>query len=50
MNYKINSWWDIQPAIDYSTSTRGLVSGINTVTNSFDLVTKKLPHPHLMSV
>ncbi|WP_144893174.1 TonB-dependent receptor domain-containing protein [Flavobacterium tiangeerense] len=43
MNYKINSWWDIQPAIDYSNiNQKGLVSQINTTTNSFDLVTKEV--------
>jgi hypothetical protein len=43
MNYKINSWWDIQPAIDYSNiNQKGLVSEINTTTNSFDLVTKEV--------
>ncbi len=43
MNYKINSWWDIQPAIDYSNiNQKGLVSVMNTTTNSFDLVTKEV--------
>jgi hypothetical protein len=43
MNYKINSWWDIQPAIDYSNiNQKGLVSVLNTTTNSFDLVTKEV--------
>jgi hypothetical protein len=43
MNYKINSWWDIQPAIDYSNiNQKGLVSVLNAATNSFDLVTKEV--------
>jgi hypothetical protein len=43
LNYKINSWWDIQPAIDYSNiNQKGLVSQINTATNSFDLVNKEV--------
>ena len=34
LNYKINSWWDIQPAVDFSSITqKGLVSMFNTTTN-----------------
>ena len=43
LNYKINSWWDIQPAVDFSSITqKGLVSMFNTTTNSFDFVTKEV--------
>ena len=43
LNYKINSWWDIQPAIDFSSITqKGLISMLNTTTNTFDLVTKEV--------
>ena len=43
LNYKINSWWDIQPAVDFSSITQKvLVSRINTTTNSFDFVTKEV--------
>ena len=43
LNYKINSWWDIQPAIDFSSITqKGLVSVLNSTTNSFDLVNKEV--------
>ena len=43
LNYKINSWWDIQPAVDFSSITqKGLVSRFNTTTNSFDFVTKEV--------
>ena len=43
LNYKINSWWDIQPAVDLSSITqKGLVSMFNTTTNSFDFVTKEV--------
>ncbi|HLF51562.1 TonB-dependent receptor domain-containing protein [Flavobacterium sp.] len=42
-NYKINSWWDIQPAIDFSSiKQQGLISVLNTDTNEFDLVNKKV--------
>ena len=43
LNYKINSWWDIQPAIDFSSiNQKGLVSVLNTSSNSFDLVSKEV--------
>ena len=43
LNYKINSWWDIQPAVDFSSITqKGLVSMFNTTTHSFDFVTKEV--------
>ena len=43
LNYKINSWWDIQPAVDFSSITqKGLVSMFNTTTNSYDFVTKEV--------
>ena len=43
LNYKINNWWDIQPAIDFSSITqKGLISMLNTTTNTFDLVTKEV--------
>ena len=43
LNYKIKSWWDIQPAVDFSSITqKGLVSMFNTTTNSFDFVTKEV--------
>ena len=42
-NYKITKWWDIQPAIDFSSITqKGLISVQNTSTNSFDLVGKEV--------
>lgn len=42
-NYKITKWWDIQPAIDFSSITqKGLISVQNTITNSFDLVRKEV--------
>ncbi|MET0760369.1 MAG: TonB-dependent receptor, partial [Flavobacterium sp.] len=42
-NYKINSWWDIQPAIDFSSiKQQGLISVLNTDTNEFNLVNKKV--------
>lgn len=43
LNYKINSWWDIQPAIDFSSiNQKGLVSVFNSTSNSFDLVSKEV--------
>jgi hypothetical protein len=41
-NYKITKWWDIQPAIDFLVSNKGLISVQNTNTNSFDLVRKEV--------
>ena len=42
-DYKITKWWDIQPAIDFSSITqKGLISVQNTNTNSFDLVRKEV--------
>ncbi|MFV8356662.1 outer membrane beta-barrel family protein [Flavobacterium sp. XS1P32] len=42
-NYKITKWWDIQPAIDFSSiKQKGLISVQNTSTNSFDLVRKEV--------
>lgn len=38
-NYKITKWWDIQPAIDFSSiKQKGLISVQNTSTNTFELV------------
>ena len=43
LNYKINSWWDIQPAIDFSSITqKGLISVFNSATNTFDFVSKEV--------
>lgn len=43
LNYKINSWWDIQPAVDFSSITqKGLISKLNITTNTFDFVTKEV--------
>lgn len=43
-NYKITKWWDIQPAIDYSSiNQKGLVSVLRTgTTDTFDFVTKEV--------
>ncbi len=42
-NYKITKWWDIQPAIDFSSiKQKGLISARNTSNNTFDLVTKEV--------
>jgi outer membrane receptor protein involved in Fe transport len=42
-NYKINAWWDIQPAIDFSSiKQQGLVSVLNTDTNEFEFINKKV--------
>lgn len=43
-NYKINSWWDIQPAIDFSSlSQKGVVSiAIPGTTDQFQEVTKEI--------
>ncbi|AWA29847.1 TonB-dependent receptor [Flavobacterium magnum] len=38
-NYKINKWWDIQPAIDFSSITqKGIVSIFNPAINDFESV------------
>ncbi len=43
LNYKINSWWDIQPAVDFSSiAQKGLISVYNSTSNSFDFVTKQV--------
>lgn len=43
LNYRINNWWDIQPAIDFSNiRQKGLVSVLNPSTNSFDFVSKEV--------
>ena len=43
LNYKINRWWDVQPAVDFSSITqKGLISVFNSGTNSFDLVKKEV--------
>lgn len=43
-NYKITKWWDIQPAIDYSSiNQKGLVQVLrNGTTDTFDFVTKEV--------
>lgn len=43
-NYKITKWWDIQPAIDYSSiNQKGLVQVLRQgTTNTFDFITKKV--------
>lgn len=43
-NYKINSWWDIQPAIDFSSiSQQGLVSILRDGSDTeFDYVNRKI--------
>ena len=43
-NYKITKWWDIQPAIDYSSiNQKGLVSVLREGTSdTFDFVTKEV--------
>ncbi|WP_306353484.1 TonB-dependent receptor domain-containing protein [Flavobacterium sp. '19STA2R22 D10 B1'] len=42
-NYKINSWWDINPSVDFSNiSQKGLVSMRNTNTNDFEFVQKEV--------
>lgn len=36
-NYKLTKWWDVQPAIDFSSiRQRGVISVRNTETNAFD--------------
>ena len=43
LNYKINSWWDIQPAVDFSSiKQKGLISVFNSASNSFDFVNKEV--------
>jgi hypothetical protein len=43
-NYKINSWWDIQPAIDFSSiSQQGLVAVLRDGSDTeFDYVNRKI--------
>ena len=42
-NYKITKWWDIQPAIDFSSiSQRGLVSVLNTNSTDFEFVERNV--------
>ncbi|HEU0136948.1 MAG TPA: outer membrane beta-barrel protein, partial [Flavobacterium sp.] len=42
-NYKINTWWDVQPSVDYSNvSQKGLVSVKTAVPNVFDFVEKEV--------
>ena len=43
-NYKITKWWDVQPAIDYSSiNQKGLVQVLRTgTTNIFDFQTKEV--------
>lgn len=42
-NYKITNWWDIQPAIDFSSiSQKGLVSILNPETNEFTPTPKEI--------
>src|SRR5690606_9395529 len=41
-NYKVTSWWDVQPAIDFSAiSQTGLVAVVNTVTSDYEMVRKE---------
>lgn len=42
-NYKITPWWDIQPAIDFSSiNQQGLVAVINQPGNTFDFVNREI--------
>ncbi len=42
-NYKITSWWDVQPAIDYSNiSQKGLVSILNTGSGEYEFRSKEV--------
>lgn len=43
-NYKITKWWDVQPAIDFSSiNQKGLVSVLRSgTTDTFDFVTKEV--------
>lgn len=42
-NYKITKWWDIQPAIDYSSIIqKGLISVYNSTTDAFELRQKEV--------
>ncbi len=43
LNYKINSWWDIQPAIDFSSiKQKGLVSVLNSTTYMYSFANKEV--------
>ena len=43
LNYKVNSWWDIQPAVDFSSITqKGIVSILKPTTNLYELVKKEV--------
>ncbi|MEC4115122.1 outer membrane beta-barrel family protein [Myroides pelagicus] len=42
-NLKITPWWDMQPAIDFSSiQQKGIVSKLNETTNVFDLVPREI--------
>ncbi len=42
-NYKITKWWDVQPAIDFSSiSQRGLVSILNPNSSEFEFVERNV--------
>jgi hypothetical protein len=42
-NYKLTSWWDMQPAVDFSSiNQQGLVSIFNATTADFEFVNKKV--------
>ncbi len=41
-NYKVTSWWDVQPAIDFSAiSQTGLVAVVNSANGNYDMVRKE---------